>query len=71
MQCDHLRKFSAASGCWSISYCAVQDRPYLPSLAELRKCCTTAEHGRCGYFSRQARRAVSGMQQAARSVQTV
>lgn len=47
MKCGHLLQFSVEEVAWSVTSCTGHDRPYVPSVAELREYCMSGGQGEC------------------------
>mgnify|MGYP001567648936 FL=1 len=46
MQCPNLVEWVD----WVILLCKAGERPYVPSLFELKECCKSEEHRRCPFY---------------------
>jgi len=47
MKCKYLNLFRLSKFDWSITSCMANDRPYTPSLSELKDYCKDQEYTKC------------------------
>ena len=53
MRCIYLTRFSLSDQGWTIESCTAHDRPYSPSIQELRTLCMSGETSVCPIYRKK------------------